>query len=73
MSPKDTNFSECCAKEIQRLWMLFGGSMNIVSYSGYCPECGKYIGITQTNEEDAVNFLKQYGIENDIQRIKTRP
>jgi hypothetical protein len=57
---KRNGFKKCCISEIKRIWNKFGGSMNIVRYEGKCPECGHYIGLTQTDIKTASNFLKQY-------------
>lgn len=56
------DFKKCCAKEIKRLWDSLGGPMNVIRCEGKCPKCGHYIGLTQTSEEQAEEFLKKYGI-----------
>lgn len=58
-----TGFNKCCAKEIQRLWKIWGGSMNIVRYENTCPKCNHYIGLTQTKKNEAVDFLKKYSLK----------
>ncbi len=54
-----TDFLKCCAEEIERIWLSFGGSMNIISYTGSCPKCKHFIGLTQTSIEEANNFLNK--------------
>ena len=52
------DWKRCCKKEIKRLWKECGGSMNIVRYIGKCPECNHFIGLTQTTEKKAKEFLE---------------
>lgn len=52
----------CCAEEIKRLWIK-DDPMVIVWYTGTCPKCGHFIGLTQTSEKEAVEFLEEYGLE----------
>lgn len=58
-------FKKCCAREIKRIWSdpEHGGPMNIVRYEGKCPKCGHYIGLTQTSEEEAKEFLSKYKLD----------
>jgi hypothetical protein len=56
------SFKKCYAAEIKKLWNENGGSMNILRYTGKCPECGQFIGLTQTSEEEAKKFLKKHKI-----------
>jgi hypothetical protein len=60
---KSEKWKECCIKEIQRLWKSFGSSMNIVCYTGNCPKCNHFIGLTQTPINEAKKFLKSYGLK----------
>lgn len=48
----------CCRKEIIKLWVE-SGSMDIVHYQGECPECKHFIGLTQTPEEEAREFIER--------------
>lgn len=57
------SFKKCCATEIKRLWDENGGPLNILRYTGKCPECGHFIGITPTSEEEAKEFLNQFDIK----------
>jgi hypothetical protein len=62
---KDTTekkWKQCCVEEIQRIWKTFGGSVNVIRYESSCPKCNHYIGITQTSEDEAIDFLKKYGL-----------
>jgi len=59
---REIDFNRCCAIEIRRVWKEHGGSMNIVSYINICPECGHFIGLTQTSKEDAKLFLEKYNL-----------
>ena len=56
-SPSDKTWDLCCRKEILRLW-LRSGSMDIVRYTGECPECKHFIGLTQTSLEEATKFME---------------
>lgn len=66
MSKEKYEWYKCCVEEIRRLWKTGGGSMNIVWYSNKCPNCGHYIGLTQTNEKDAIDFLKEYNLTYSV-------
>lgn len=56
-------WNKCCAEEIQRIWKTYGGSMKVVWYENGCPKCNHYIGLTQTSEIEATEFLKKYNLE----------
>lgn len=55
--------NQCCAEEIKKLWDTYGGSMGIVRHETNCPKCGHYIGLTQTSEQEATEFLREYGLD----------
>lgn len=58
-------FNKCCAEEIKRIWEEFGGSMNVVNYKGSCPECGHFIGLTQTPIKEADKFLSEFNLNKN--------
>jgi hypothetical protein len=66
-------WKQCCAEEIQRIWKYGGGSMNIVRYENHCPKCNHYIGLTQTNKKDAIEFLQEYGLEYSVDGCEYKP
>ena len=48
------------------------GSMDIVHYQGECPECKHFIGLTQTPEEEAREFIERTissAKQEEVQRI----
>jgi hypothetical protein len=55
-------FKKCCAESIKWIWDSYGGSMNIIRYQGNCPKCNHYIGLTQTPQDKANEFLKEFGL-----------
>lgn len=64
--------NKCCAEKIRNTWVIVGGSMNVVHYATNCPECNQFIGLTQTNEEWANEFLESHGLEPiDNDRLKS--
>ena len=60
MNPK---FNQCCAEYIRQIYYAHGGSMNIVHHVTNCKKCGGFIGLTQTNEIEAIKFLKEHNLE----------
>lgn len=62
-TPKSKGFKTCCAMQIAWVWAQAGGSMNVVHYETQCPGCGQYIGITQTSENEAKEFLQEFGLK----------
>jgi len=63
---KNIKWKKCCVEEIGKIWKSHGGSINVVRYENICPKCNHYIGLTQTSEKEAAEFLKGYGIEYNI-------
>ncbi len=61
--PTPQDFKRCCALYVRDLWRECGGPMNVVDITTNCPECGQYIGMTQTPEKAAVDFLEQFELE----------
>ena len=61
--PTPQDFKRCCALHVRDLWREFGGPMNVADVTTNCPECGQFIGLTQTPEKAAVDFLEQFGLE----------
>ena len=69
---EENPFKKCCAKEIRRIWAEKKlGPMDIILYSNKCPECGHYIGLTQTSMVEANEFLKSFGL-NTIEKSYER-
>lgn len=59
----NNSFKQCCAKFIRETWVKYGGSLSVVYGQAHCPECGQYIGFTPTSEDEANEFLKEFGLE----------
>lgn len=59
----NNNFKQCCAKFIREIWVKHGGSLSIVYGQVTCPECGQYIGLTPTSEDEANEFLNKFGLK----------
>lgn len=55
---KEYNWKQCCKNEMKRLWENAGGPMEIIHLTTECPDCGHFIGLTQTSEDDAKKFLE---------------
>lgn len=51
-------WEQCCKDEVKRIWEEHGGPMNIIKYITECPVCKRFIGLTQTSEEEAERILK---------------
>lgn len=66
-------WAPCCAQAIQQIWKTNGGSMNVVRHESFCPTCNHYIGLTQTTIEEAVKFLKEYGLEYSVDSLQIEP
>lgn len=58
--PTPENFKKCCAIYVRSIWRDAGGPMNVVDITANCPECGQFIGLTQTPEKAAVDFLEEF-------------
>lgn len=59
---KEPEFQKCCAEEIRHLWSTHGGPMGIIYYETACPSCKQYIGLTQTSEQEASEFLSNHNL-----------
>ena len=51
-------WKKCCKKEIKRVWDIAGDPMQVIHYTGTCPECKHFIGLTQTSKKEAEKFLR---------------
>lgn len=60
---KNKGFNKCCAEEIRDIWIRYCGSEHIVMLETKCPECGHYIGLTQTHKNSANEFLINFGLQ----------
>jgi predicted RNA-binding Zn-ribbon protein involved in translation (DUF1610 family) len=61
--PTPEDFKRCCALHVRDLRREFGGPMNVVDITTNCPECGQFIGLTQTPVKAASDFLEQFELE----------
>lgn len=61
--PTPQNFKRCCAIYVRSIWREAGGPINVVDITTECPECGQFIGLTQTPEKAAVKLLEQFELE----------
>lgn len=51
-------WKDCCRKEICRIWKEHP-PMELVHLITHCPDCGHFIGLTQTPEEEARKFCNR--------------
>ena len=49
-------WKDCCKMEIASIWDITPPE-RLVCYTGKCPTCGQFIGLTYTSNYDAEQFL----------------
>lgn len=58
---KSKIFKACCAEYIREIWAFSGP--DVLRWTGNCPGCGQFIGLTGTTRAEANNFLRSHGLK----------
>lgn len=58
---KSKIFKACCAEYIREIWAFSGP--DVLRWTGNCPACGRFIGLTGTTRAEANNFLRSHGLK----------
>ena len=58
---KSKIFKTCCAEHTREVWAFSGP--DVAHWTGNCPKCGQFIGLTGTTRAEANNFLRSHGLK----------